>query len=119
MNNIKKTLRGGFRNFVKVIKIKDKNYFFLNWPYFIVYYFVIRQIVGLQFGLIYFFVFFLLLASVRFITISLIFFIISIIIYILGQNQEALNYMSFVFGFLFIAVVMEINKIFFEKRDSK
>lgn len=113
-----KTLKTVRKNYRKLFSTKNRNSLWMSWPYLVVYYFVARQIIGLQYGLIYFFILFLLVARVRFITISLIFFTISAIVYILGQQQEANNYMSFVFGFLLLSIAIEINNILVKKKNA-
>lgn len=78
--------------------------FFLRWPFFILYYFILRQIFGLNYFVIYGFSILLIFLKLSFETIALIFFSISLIVYIFGLTTEANHYFSFVYGFLVLSV---------------
>ena len=116
MEELIKIISKSVKNFRNISSVKNRNLILLNWPYLIIYYFIVRQIVGLQYGMIYLFLFFLILARISFITISLIFFVAGCVVYLLGQYQEASNYMSFVFGFLFLTVIDTYIRILIVKK---
>ncbi len=85
--------------------IYNSQKFFLRWPFFILYYFILRQIFGLNYFVIYGFSILLIFLRLSFETIALIFFSISLIVYFFGSTIEANHYFSFVYGFLVLSVL--------------
>lgn len=88
------------------------------WPLFIIGYFVLRQIFGLEYIVIWGFVLTLIFLGISFERITLIFFIIALIVYLSGLDVEANHYFSFVYGFLVLSLLRHfyliIKKRFFE-----
>lgn len=78
---------------------------FLSTPFLIAYYFVARQLFGLDYSVIYGFVIVLLILRLSFELIALLFLIISLIVYVMGGRVEANHYFSFVYGLLFLSFI--------------
>ncbi len=79
--------------------------FLLRWPFFILYYFIVRQIFGLNYFVIYGFSILLIFLKISFETIALIFFLISLVVYLFGLTTEANHYFSFVYGFIALSIL--------------
>lgn len=86
-------------------KVSKNNHKFLKWPLFVLYYFILRGIFGLDYLVIYPFAVSLIIFGIPFEISSLIFFLISLITYSFGATVEANHYMSFVYGFLGLSLI--------------
>ena len=90
----------------------NKHSLALNWPFLIIYYFIVRMLIGVSYVAIYGFIAILLFLRISFERIALIFFLISIIAYISGRDVEANHYLSFVYGFLFLYLLKNLYLLF-------
>ncbi|EKD86148.1 MAG: hypothetical protein ACD_37C00446G0001 [uncultured bacterium] len=101
----KYTLKRLWHNSKESFYTYNSQKFFLYWPFFIFYYFILRQVFGLNYFVIYGFSILLIFLRLSFETIAMIFFSISLIVYFFGLTTEANHYFSFVYGFLVLSVL--------------
>jgi len=84
---------------------RNKYIFFLWWPYFVVYYLLLRTLLGISYPLTYVFVIAMLLMRTSFEKIALVFFLLSVTTYLVGADVESNYYFSFVYGFIFLIFI--------------
>lgn len=101
--------------FKKIDSFKNKHKSFLSWPILIGYYLIIRFFIGETYEEIYVFIAILLLLRYSFEKIALVFFLLCVIVYIFGYYTEANHYLSFVYGFLFFALIKYLYIILRER----
>ncbi len=92
---------------------------FLQWPFFILYYFILRQIFDINYFVIYTFCIILVLLRFSFEICALIFFCISIVSFLLNSPVEANHYMSFVYGFLVLSLAKYFYLLFKDRFYKK
>jgi len=98
---------------------KEQRNILLWWPFFILYYLILRVIFGLEYFVIYSFVLTLIFLRISFEISALIFFIIGLIAYLLNLTVEANHYMSFVYGFMGLSLIKYLYIIVSDRLNSQ
>ncbi len=89
------------------------NRLYLNrWPVLGIVYLVLRSLLGVSYALIYGFVLVLFLIRVPVEEMLYLFFALVLVFYVFGQHVEANHYMSFVFGFMLLSLILHAVKSF-------
>lgn len=94
------------------IIVTMSNSLYARWPFLILYYEMVRAILGLSYAVIYGFIAVMFLLRVKIENMLLVFFGITIISYVFGQEVEANHYMSFVFGFMVLLLLTRAYALF-------
>lgn len=102
------------KNLHEIFSKKQRNAL-LWWPFFILYYLILRIIFGLEYFIIYAFVLALIFLRISFEISALIFFIVSLIVYLFGLTVESNHYMSFVYGFMGLSLIKYVYFIIKER----
>jgi len=89
----------------RLVAFRNDHRLLLSLPLLVGFFLVIRIFTGTNYGIIYGFIAALLLLRISLEEIALTFFFISILTYITGRDVEANHYLSFVYGFLFLALL--------------
>lgn len=92
---------------------------FVRWPLLILYYELVRTVLGLSYAVIYGFIAVMFLLRTRIEDMLLVFFGVTIFSYISGQDVEANHYMSFVFGFMVLLLLKKIHETAYDDVNRK
>ncbi len=89
-----------------------------QWPMLAVLFVVLRALFGISYGLLYGYVAVLFFVRVKVEQMLMMFFVLVIGFYVTGQHVEANHYMSFVYGLMFLKLILFAWELMRSDRNS-